>query len=111
VLTLFVMTAHSKVLAACTLFLLGLFGFATVPALQMRILDKAAGAPTLASALNLSAFNIANALGAFLGGMVIRAGFGYTGPNAIGAVLAATGLVLAICSGLVDARAKEAIAR
>lgn len=111
VLTLFTMTAHSKVLAACTLFLLGLFGFATVPALQMRILDKATGAPTLASALNLSAFNIANALGAFLGGMVIRAGFGYTGPNAIGAVLAATGLALAICSGLVDARAKEAIAR
>ncbi|NIH77636.1 MFS transporter [Amycolatopsis viridis] len=111
VLTLFVMTAHSKVLAVCTLFLLGLFGFATVPALQMRILDKATGAPTLASALNLSAFNIANALGAFLGGMVIRAGYGYSGPNAVGAVLAATGLALAVCSGLLDARAKAAIAR
>ncbi|AQZ62248.1 MFS transporter [[Actinomadura] parvosata subsp. kistnae] len=111
VLSLFVMTAHSKVLAVCTLFLLGVFGFATVPALQLRILDKAAGAPTLASALNLSAFNIANALGAFLGGMAIRAGYGYTGPNAVGAVLAATGLALAVCSGLLDARAKAAIAR
>ncbi|RJL35711.1 MFS transporter [Bailinhaonella thermotolerans] len=111
VLGLFVMTAHSKVLAACTLFLLGLFGFATVPALQMRILDKATGAPTLASALNLSAFNIANGLGAYLGGMVIRAGYGYTAPNAVGAVLAATGLALAVCSGLLDARAKAVIAR
>ncbi|MFC5180192.1 MFS transporter [Actinomadura harenae] len=111
VLSLFVVTAHSKVLAACTLFMLGLFGFATVPALQMRVLDKATGAPTLASALNLSAFNIANALGAFLGGMVIRAGFGYTGPNAIGAVLAATGLALALCSGRIDKRAKAAATR
>ncbi|MEV5704162.1 MFS transporter [Actinoallomurus sp. NPDC052274] len=111
VLSVFVVTAHSKALAACTLFMLGLFGFATVPALQMRILDTAAGAPTLASALNLSAFNIANALGAFLGGTVISAGFGYTSPNAIGAVLAAAGLALAICSGKFDTRAKAAIAR
>ncbi|MUN37234.1 MFS transporter [Actinomadura litoris] len=111
VLSLFVVTAHSRVPAACTLFLLGLFGFATVPALQMRVLDKAAGAPALASALNMSAFNIANALGAFLGGTAIRAGFGYTGPNAVGAVLAATGLALAACSGLVDKRAGAAVAR
>ncbi|MEU8323743.1 MFS transporter [Nonomuraea sp. NPDC048881] len=111
VLSLFVVTAHSRILAACTLFLLGLFGFATVPALQMRILDKAAGAPTLASALNLSAFNVANALGAFLGGLMISAGFGYTSPNTVGAVLAAAGLALALCSGAIDARAKEAVGR
>ncbi|MFC4049827.1 MFS transporter [Actinomadura syzygii] len=111
VLTLFVVTAHSEPLAACTLFMLGLFGFATVPALQMRVLDKAAGAPALASALNMSAFNIANALGALLGGTVIRAGFGYTAPNAVGALLAATGLALAVYSGLLDKRTEAAITR
>jgi DHA1 family inner membrane transport protein len=68
----------------------------------MRILDKAAGAPTLASALNLSAFNIANALGAFLGGLVIAWGWGYVAPALVGAVLAVLGLGVAVISGLLE---------
>lgn len=93
-LTLFVFTAHNKVGAVLTLFLLGTFGFATVPALQMRVLKYASAAPTLASGVNISAFNLGNALGAYLGGLTISAGFGYTSPSAVGAGLALLALGL-----------------
>ncbi|WP_435593196.1 hypothetical protein [Nocardia sp. bgisy118] len=52
------------------------FVFATVPPPQKRVLDQAAGAPTLASAVNIGAFNLGNALSALLGGLVIAAGYG-----------------------------------
>jgi len=66
--------------------------------LQKHVLDHAHGAPTLASAANIGAFNLGNALAAWLGGMVISAGFGYTAPNAVGAVLAASALIPAVLS-------------
>ena len=99
VLGLFTVTAHNKTAAAVTIVLIGGLGFATVPPLQKRVLDQAAGAPTLASAVNIGAFNLGNALSAWLGGLVIAAGFGYTAPNWAGAVLAASALVLALLSG------------
>ncbi|MFE7191533.1 MFS transporter [Kitasatospora sp. NPDC057541] len=104
VLALFTLTAHNKVLAAITIMLVGALGFATVPPLQKRVLDQAHGAPTLASAVNIGAFNLGNALSAWLGGMVIAAGLGYTSPNWVGAVLAAAALVLAIWSAALERR-------
>lgn len=104
VLALFTVTAHTKVGAAITIFLLGAVGFATVPALQMRVMQQAEGAPTLASAANIGAFNLGNAAGAWLGGMAITAGLGYTAPNGVGAALAAGGLALALLSGRLDRR-------
>ena len=104
VLALFTVTAHNKVAAAVTITLIGALGFATVPPLQKRVLDQAAGAPTLASAVNIGAFNLGNALAALTGGMVISAGFGYTAPNWVGAALAASALVLAVVSGALDRR-------
>ncbi|RPK94356.1 Inner membrane transport protein YdhP [Streptomyces sp. ADI98-10] len=95
VLSLFTVTAHNKIAEAVTLVLIDALGFATVPPLQKRVLDQAAGAPTLASAVNIGAFNLGNALSAWLGGLVIAAGLGYTDPNWVGAVLAASALVLA----------------
>ncbi|WP_460303965.1 MFS transporter [Actinocorallia aurea] len=89
VLALFTFTARSPVPAAVTLVLVGALGFATVPPLQKRVLDHASGAPTLASAVNIGAFNLGNALAAWLGGLVIAAGHGYTSPNIVGAILAA----------------------
>jgi DHA1 family inner membrane transport protein len=60
-------------------------------------MDVAADAQTLAAALNHSALNIANAFGAWIGGVVIAAGYGYTAPALVGAGLAAAGLaVLAV---------------
>ncbi|MGW0854591.1 MFS transporter [Streptomyces sp. NPDC002690] len=102
VLALFTVTAHNKVAAAVTVVLIGALGFATVPPLQKRVLDQASGAPTLASAVNIGAFNLGNALSAWLGGMVIAAGFSYTAPNWVGAALAAAALILAVVSSLLE---------
>ncbi|MFJ3335502.1 MFS transporter [Streptomyces sp. NPDC086766] len=104
VLALFTFTAHNKIAAAVTIALIGALGFATVPPLQKRVLDQAHGAPTLASAVNIGAFNLGNALSAWLGGLVIAAGFGYTAPNWVGAVLAAGALVLAVVSSALERR-------
>ncbi|MFJ9657680.1 MFS transporter [Streptomyces griseoflavus] len=104
VLALFTLTAHDKFAAAVTVTLVGALGFATVPPLQKRVLDQAHGAPTLASALNIGAFNLGNALSAWLGGLVIAAGLGYTAPNWVGAVLAAAALLLAFVSAALERR-------
>uniref|UniRef100_A0AAU2VSZ3 MFS transporter n=1 Tax=Streptomyces sp. NBC_00008 TaxID=2903610 RepID=A0AAU2VSZ3_9ACTN len=104
VLALFTLTAHNKIAAAVTLVLIGGLGFATVPPLQKRVLDQAAGAPTLASAVNIGAFNLGNALSSWIGGIVIAAGLGYTAPNWVGAVLAASALLLAFVSSTLERR-------
>ncbi|MGW5339382.1 MFS transporter [Rhodococcus pyridinivorans] len=98
VLGLFTFLASDKTVSVAAVFLIGALGFATVPPLQKHVLDHAHGAPTLASAANIGAFNLGNALAAWLGGMVISAGFGYTAPNAVGAVLAASALIPAVLS-------------
>ncbi|MEV6771181.1 MFS transporter [Nocardia sp. NPDC051030] len=104
VLALFTVTAQDKALAAVTIFLAGALGFATVPSLQKRVLDHAHAAPTLASAMNIGAFNLGNALAAWLGGLVIAAGFGYTAPNWVGAALAVSALLLAVLSTVLERR-------
>ncbi|GGT21464.1 MFS transporter [Streptomyces purpureus] len=104
VLGLFTVTAHNKIAAAVTITLIGALGFATVPPLQKRVLDQASGAPTLASAVNIGAFNLGNALAAWLGGIVIAAGLGITAPNWVGAVLAASALALAVLSSALERR-------
>ncbi|MFB6979272.1 MFS transporter [Streptomyces scopuliridis] len=108
VLALFTVTAHNKIAAAVTLTLIGALGFATVPPLQKRVLDQASAAPTLASAVNIGAFNLGNALAAWLGGIVIAAGFGYTAPNWAGAALAGSALVLAVVSSALERRTPTA---
>ncbi|MET8571521.1 MFS transporter [Streptomyces sp. NPDC004783] len=107
-LLLFTVTAHHKVPAAITLSLIGALGFATVPPLQKWVLDQASAAPTLASAANIGAFNLGNALAAWLGGLVIAAGLGYTSPNWIGAVLSGTALLLAFVAAHLDRRTRAA---
>ncbi|WP_432156554.1 MULTISPECIES: MFS transporter [unclassified Streptomyces] len=104
VLALFTLTAQHKALAAVTIVLIGALGFAAVPPLQKRVLDQAHGAPTLASAVNIGAFNLGNALSAWLGGLVIAAGLGYTAPNWVGAALAGSALLLAFVSSALERR-------
>ncbi|MFL4909991.1 MFS transporter [Streptomyces sp. MMS24-I2-30] len=108
VLLLFTFLASGKAASVVAVFLIGAFGFATVPPLQKRVLDHAHGAPTLASAANIGAFNLGNALSAWLGGLVISAGLGYAAPNAVGAVLAAAALVLAVLSHRLELRSPGA---
>ncbi|WP_370947745.1 MFS transporter [Amycolatopsis sp. cg5] len=102
VLIIFVFTAHAQLPAAITIAVFGAAGFATVAPLQARVMQKAEGAPALASAANIAAFNLGNAAGAWLGGAAIEHGLGYTAPNWIGAALAAAGLSVAVVSGLLD---------
>jgi MFS transporter, DHA1 family, inner membrane transport protein len=75
VMGVFTATMHSRAGAAVTLFVWGVAAFATVPGLQTRVLRQAAAAPNLASTLNIGAFNIGNAFGAWLGGRVLSAGY------------------------------------
>ncbi|MEV5768021.1 MFS transporter [Micromonospora sp. NPDC052213] len=92
VLAFFALTAGSQPLTVASLLLMGGFGFATVPPLQMRIMRYAHQAPTLASGANIAAFNVGNALGAWVGGTTIAAGLGYTAPIWAGAAVTLAGL-------------------
>lgn len=109
-LGLFTVTAHDKVAAAVTLFAIGVLGFATVPSLQKRVLDQAHAAPTLASAMNIGAFNLGNAIAAWLGGLVIAAGFQYTAANWVGVGLAVSALLLAFLAEALERRGAPAVA-
>lgn len=91
VLTTFSFAAHHVATAALNVFLIGTI-VAIGPALQIRLMDVAGDAQTLAAALNHSAFNTANALGAWLGGAAITAGLGWTSTGWVGALLALAGL-------------------
>ncbi|MDR6972413.1 MFS transporter [Leifsonia shinshuensis] len=94
VLAAFALVAGVPAGAIIGLVLMGAFGFATVPALQLRVLSSAAHAPTLASGANIAAFNLGNALGAWLGGLTIAAGLGYTSPLWVGAAMTVGALIV-----------------
>ena len=100
----FLVAAHNQVAFVIAILAFGVAAFATVPPLQTRVLDKAEGAPTLASAVNIGAFNLGNAIGPFLGGVVIDAGFGYTATAWVAALLGVAGLGVALASGAMDRR-------
>lgn len=89
----FVPAAHHWASAALGVFFIGTM-VAIGPALQIRLMDVAGDAQTLAAALNHSAFNAANALGAWLGGVSIAAGLGWTSTGWVGALLALGGLAI-----------------
>ncbi len=94
VLLSFTLTAHDPYTAAVTVLLIGGSGSLCLPALQTRLMDVAGDAQVLAAAGNHSALNVANALGALLGGAVISAGYGYTAPAVVGTLLAVGGLAV-----------------
>ncbi|RKR90305.1 DHA1 family inner membrane transport protein [Micromonospora pisi] len=99
VLVLFALTARSQPATYLSLLLMGAFGFATVPGLQTRVMSYAAHAPTLASSANIAAFNLGNAFGAWIGGLTISAGLGYTSPIWAGAVITAAALFVMVVAG------------
>lgn len=95
-LAAFALAATSPVLTVIALVLMGAFGFATVPALQTRVMQYADHAPTLASGANIAAFNLGNALGAWIGGLTIAAGLGYTSPIWAGSGITLAAVVLTL---------------
>ena len=94
----FFFTVHDKIAAAVTIVLFPFTTSLMLPPLQSRIIALAGGAPNLASASIHSAFNVANSLGAWLGGLTIAAGLGYGSPNLVSAGLALLGLMFALVS-------------
>ena len=94
VLVAFSLTVQHLVTAMLGIFLISAFGSLTLPALQTRLMDVAGDAQSLAAAGNHASLNVANALGAFLGGAVLTAGYGYTAPALVGAALSALGLAV-----------------
>jgi len=110
VLAVFVVASHNVWTALLVLFGIGLTGSAVGPALQTRLMDVAHDAQTLAAALNHSALNIGNATGAWVGGLVIAAGYGYSAPAAAGALLALAGIVILTMSVIVQKRSAPAAA-
>ncbi|KQS51302.1 MFS transporter [Sphingomonas sp. Leaf198] len=79
---------------AATILIWGIASFAIVPPLQMRVMEAAADAPNLASAMNIGAFNLGNAIGAALGGGVIGAGLGLPAVSLAGAGMAAAAFAM-----------------
>ena len=82
-------------------------GLATI--LQTRLMDVAEDAQTLAAALNHSAFNIANALGPWLAGLALAAGFGLPATGWVGVALALGGFAVWATSFLLDRRVHSAV--
>jgi len=97
-LGLVAITAHHPAAVTINMFFIGFAALSLGAPLQTRLMDIAADAQALAASLNHSAFNIANALGAWLGGIAIAAGLGWTSTGPIGAALAFAGLVIWIAS-------------
>ncbi|WP_327694425.1 MFS transporter [Streptomyces sp. NBC_00459] len=81
--------------AALAVTLLGVAAFVTGSPLNLMVMERASTAPSLASSANQAAFNLANAGGAWIGGLALAAGFGATSPALVGAVLALLGLGVA----------------
>ncbi len=88
--------------AALAVMLLGMAAFVTGSPLNLMVMERASSAPSLASSANQAAFNLANAGGAWIGGLALAAGFGVTSPALVGAALALLGLGVAGVAYVVD---------
>ncbi|MGY1827355.1 MULTISPECIES: MFS transporter [unclassified Blastococcus] len=103
-LALVPLAARTPVTVVAIVFLLAASASTLVVCLQLRLMEVAGEAQMLGAALNHSALNAANALGAWLGGLVIAAGLGYTAPGVVGAGLAVLGLLALTASALLRRR-------
>ncbi|MGW1724639.1 MFS transporter [Streptomyces sp. NPDC002306] len=104
VLAVFPLLMRTEWSAGLAVILLGVAAFVTGSPLQLMVMEKATAAPSLASSANQAAFNLANAGGAWIGGLALAAGFGVTSPALAGAGLAVLGLAVAAVAYAVDAR-------
>ncbi|NSX33900.1 MFS transporter [Brevundimonas vesicularis] len=96
VLLIFAVAMPLASVSAVLIFLWGIASFALVPPLQVRVMDAARDAPNLASAVNIGAFNLGNAIAAALGGAVIAGGLGYPAVALAGAGASALGLLMIV---------------
>jgi len=104
-LALYPLAAHQLWSIALDIFAIGFLG-ALGAVLQTRLMDVAGEAQGLAASLNHSAFNFANALGPWLGGLAIAAGYGWTSTGWVGALLSLGGFAVLVVAVLVERRTK-----
>ena len=101
ILALFAVFAHLWWVALPLLFLIGIATSLFTNGLQARLLRESPEAPNMSAAMNHAAFNAANALGAYLGGLVVAAGLGYRAPAAVGVLCSIAGTaILLLALGL-----------
>lgn len=87
--------SFSPILSLIMTFITGAVAFSLAPSIQMLMINTAKGSEMLAAATSQASFNIGNALGAFLGGLPLAAGYNYTSPSLVGSLMALTGAVVA----------------
>lgn len=105
VMIAFAWTSHAAIPALVTIFIWGIAAFATVPPLQTRVVEQASAAPNLASTLNIGAFNLGNAGGAWLGGLALSHGYGLDRLPLVAAAVAFAALLLTMLAAWQDRRA------
>ncbi|WP_051571481.1 Cmx/CmrA family chloramphenicol efflux MFS transporter [Cryptosporangium arvum] len=98
------LAAGSAIAVVALLFTMGVTGYSAAAALNGRVFRLAEEAPTLASAVNTSAFNVGNTIGPWLGGAAISAGLGFRAPIWVGVALLLGALTLTFVSRAMDAR-------
>ena len=103
---LFWATAPHGWAALPVVFLITVLGSVLVVNLQLRLMDVAGDAQTLGAAMNHASLNVANALGAWLGGVVIAAGYGLRAPALVGLVLSLAGVVILLVSARLHVRGR-----
>jgi MFS transporter, DHA1 family, inner membrane transport protein len=103
-LVVFAWTMHSTAASIVTVFLWGIAAFATIAPLQSRVVHVAGDAPNLASTLNIAAFNLGNAGGAWLGGAVLAAGYSMPTVSLTGAAVTVAGLLATMASVALERR-------
>lgn len=100
ILVIYYFTSSSKQLSVISLFLLGILAFSNVPALQLYIVKMSEkylpGTEDISSALNIAAFNVGIALGAYTGGLIVASSLGLIATPIAGSVFVLIGLLLTI---------------
>ncbi|MDD3267419.1 MAG: MFS transporter [Burkholderiales bacterium] len=86
--------AESKVLTIIMTFTTGMAAFAIIAPVQILVINSAKGSEMLAAAVSQASFNLANALGAYLGGLPLIYGYGYTSPEFVGVGMVLGGVIL-----------------
>lgn len=104
VLLVFTQTSRWLVPGLITVFVVQIFASILVVNLQLRLMQVAGDAQTIGAAMNHASLNVANALGAWLGGAVIAAGYGFTAPSWVGVGLSLAGLLVLLLSARLHRR-------
>jgi MFS transporter, DHA1 family, inner membrane transport protein len=103
----FTVTSRSAIPAVITMMIWGAFAFGVAAPLQMRVLDQARSAPSLASTVNQSAFNLGNAIGASAGGFMVSAGASYAALPWLGSALSGLALCMILFALWLEGRSRR----